>query len=313
VTCLAVGGEIGNVLFAGSWDKCVWSWDIASTEPLRKYEGHSDFVKAVVCGSLSGTEVLISGGADEKIMVWNANTGIRLHTLQDSTTTMMAVQHLAIDPVLTTPDSIILVSASSDPHIRRWRITMDNYEQLLEVDPDKPGADRPTIQEHDTSVYKVVFDHEGEDVDLLTASADGTVKLLSRARKFATEDVYEHRDYVRAVAVSDLWVISGGRDENVKVWDRLSAQLYCTLEGHYDEITDLVVLRNVGGRDVVCSVSIDGTIRTWPLDKSELDNVVKEIQEAGKPKEDSGNGPAESHSLMTAEEEAELAALMDED
>ena len=226
----------------------------------------------MVCATVSGKDLLISGGADKKIFVWDTDTGRRLHTLQDPTTPMLAVQHLAVDPVLSTPDAVVLASASSDPHIRRWRVSLDGFEQLSESFHDRPGAERLTIEEHETSVYKLLFDDLGEDADLWTASADGTAKCLSRSRSFVAEDAFSHGDYVRAVLVTDQWVITAGRDENVKIWDRASGKLYCTLEGHYEEVTDLLMLTNsAGGPEKVCSVSIDGTIRTWPLAKTELD------------------------------------------
>ncbi|OTA54937.1 WD40 repeat-like protein [Hypoxylon sp. EC38] len=309
VTCVAVSGPGNQTLFAGSWDKDIWSWDLASKTPIRKYSGHTDFVKAVFTTKLSGKDILISGGADKKIMVWDIETGSRLYVLQDQTVSMMAIQDLAIDPIQSGPDQVTLVSASSDPHIRRWHIRLDGFEQVKETSPDEPGATRHSILEHDTTVYKVVFDKEGEEVDLWTSSGDGTAKCLSRLKGFASDDSIHHGDHVRAVAVTDQWVITAGRDEDIKVWDRTSGKLYSTLEGHYDEVTDLVVLD--GGRRVV-SVSIDGTVRTWPLERTELDKINKE-------KKDKVNGieketPTEpSKGLMTAEEEAELAALMEDD
>ncbi|KAK7417780.1 hypothetical protein QQZ08_011525 [Neonectria magnoliae] len=312
VTCLVIGGKDGKTVFAGSWDKDIWSWDVETSRPGRKFSGHADFVKAVVCAKFSGKDVLISGGADKKILVWDTETGRRLHTLQDPSTTMLAVQHLAVDPVLSTADAVILASASSDPNIRRWRITLEGYEQLPESFHGKPDAERLTIQEHETSVYCLFYDDTSEDVDLWTASADGTAKCLARSRNFTADDSFEHGDYVRAVAVTDQWVITGGRDEDVKVWDRSSGKLYATLFGHYDEITGLVMLRDTEGTSrKVCSVGIDGTIRTWPLGKSELDEVVVKIEEASKAgakKEDEDK----KENLLTAEEEAELAELMDD-
>ncbi|OTA94024.1 hypothetical protein M434DRAFT_395090 [Hypoxylon sp. CO27-5] len=309
VTCVAVGGPGNQTLFAGSWDKDIWSWNLASKTPNRKYSGHTDFVKAVFTTKLSGKHILISGGADKKIMVWDIETGSRIYVLQDQTVSMMAIQDLAIDPIQSGPDQVTLVSASSDPHIRRWHIRLDGFEQVKETSPDEPGATRHSILEHDTTVYKVVFDKEGEEVDLWTSSGDGTAKCLSRLKGFASDDSIHHGDHVRAVAVTDQWVITAGRDEDIKVWDRTSGKLYSTLEGHYDEVTDLVVLD--GGRRVV-SVSIDGTVRTWPLERTELDKINKE-------KKNKVNGveketPTEpSKGLMTAEEEAELAALMEDD
>ncbi|KAM4059254.1 WD40 repeat 2 [Hirsutella rhossiliensis] len=312
VTCLAVGGSGDGTIFAGSWDRDVWSWDIESTQPRRRYSGHSDFVKTVVCARLAGREMLLSGGADKKIIVWDVETGRRVHIVQDPTTTMLAVQHLAIDPVLSTQDALVFASASSDPSIRRWEVTLGGYAQLPESFHDLPGAERLTIQEHDTSVYKLVFDADDDEANLWTASADGTAKSLARSRSFVADDVFAHGDYVRAVLVSEHWVVTAGRDENVKVWDRATGKLYCTLEGHFEEVTDLVMLRNAqGSPETVCSVSIDGTIRTWPLDKAALDRVVGEMQ-ASREAGHAETAAADSENMLTAEEEAELAELMED-
>jgi WD40 repeat protein len=127
-------------VFAGSWDKDIWSWDIETAKPGRKFSGHTDFVKTILCATVSGKQILISGGADKKMFVWDVESGKRLHTLQDPTTTMLAVQHLAIDPVLSDASTVVFASASSDPHIRRWKITLDSYEQLPESFSDRPDA-----------------------------------------------------------------------------------------------------------------------------------------------------------------------------
>ncbi|KAI1745306.1 WD40-repeat-containing domain protein [Xylaria scruposa] len=308
VTCVAVGGPGNHTVFAGSWDKDVWSWDLGTKVPGRKYSGHTDFVKAVVCAKIGSKDYLISGGADKKIIVWDIESGSRIHTIQDQTVSMMAIQALVIDPLESTSEAIVLVSASSDPHIRRWRITAGAVEQLQETSSHEPNSVRPTILEHETTVYKLFFDTEGEDVDLWTSSGDGTAKCLSRQKGFTTDDTIKHGDHVRAVAVTDQWIITAGRDENVKVWDRTSGKLYCTLEGHYNEVTDLVIMAE-GNR--VASVSIDGTVRTWLLHKNELDRINKEKEEKTKGVgKETATEPEES--LMTAEEEAELAALMED-
>ncbi|AEO71463.1 uncharacterized protein THITE_51204 [Thermothielavioides terrestris NRRL 8126] len=311
VCCLAVGGPNSGTLFAGCWDKTIWSWDLASRAPGRRYVGgHTDFVKAVVCARAGGKDLLISGGADKKIVVWDLVSGARLHTLQDSVVNMLSVQDLAVDHASSTPDEVSLISASSDPHIRRWKIRLDGWEQVVEAPPDAPGTDRRTILEHETTVYKLVLDLDGDEADLWTSSGDGTAKCLSRLRNFACEDTFHHGDHVRAVAVTDQWVITAGRDEDIKFWDRASGKLYCSLQGHYDEVTELVLLRGPSGSgERVCSVSIDGTVRTWPLEKAGLDAAVREQE---KPVKEAGE-EAGANGLLSAEEEAELAALMEDD
>lgn len=325
ITCVAVGGAEGGTLFAGSWDKSIWSWDLATGQQGRKYTGHTDFVKTVVCARLSSSsssssrDVLISGAADKRIIVWDVATGKELHVLQDGVTKMLAVQHLAVDPARTTPDEIHLVSASSDPHVRRWRIRESSWEQVVDEVPDPAApagsgvvAERRTLLEHDTSVYRLAFapDADGESLDLWTASGDGTAKCLSPRDDLLVVDSFNHGDHVKALALVGGWVVTAGRDEDLKFWDRASGELHCTLEGHYDEVTDLVVL----GDGRLCSVSIDGTVRTWPVLRAQLDTLVTEQREAAEGRvKDPEAAAAPEEGMLSAEEEAELAALMDDD
>ncbi|KAF8864332.1 WD40 repeat-like protein [Acephala macrosclerotiorum] len=312
VTSVTVGGHGGATIFAGCWDKNIWSWDRENRALGRTLKGHSDFVKVIISAKLDGRDIIISGGADSKIIVWDSTTGERLHTLRDKSDTMMAVQDLALDPVDSTDSELVLVSSSSDPYIRRWRINLSSATQIYDSTQDEPAQNKPardTILEHETSVYQISFFGDDEDVDLWTASADGTAKCLSRARNWSTEDSYQHGDYVRAVAVTEDWVITAGRDEDVKVWDRATGKLWHVYNGHYEEVTGLVVLE---GEKKVISVSIDGTIRTWGLSKADLEKARKEREELSKGtvKEEK---VSEKKSLLTEEEEAKLAELMDSD
>lgn len=102
------------------------------------------------------------------------------------------------------------------------------------------------------------------------------------------------RDYVRR-AVGTLLA-------DIRVQD---GKLQHVFEGHYDEITGLVVVGQM-----VVSVSLDGTIRKWSLKAGDLDKARKEARETdeeGGVEEEKGK-----ERLITEEEERELAELMDE-
>lgn len=231
---------------------------------------------------------------------------------------MLALQCLLIDPIESSNEALILLSSSSDPVIRRWKITSDSWSQILDETTSTPTpngkAASEAIKAHETSVYSMLFSSatEAEESDLWTASADGTAKCLSRSGKWDIEESLEHGDYVRSVAISSQYIITAGRSEDVKIWDRTTGKLWHTFEGHYEEVTGLIVLEDGSSAESVVSVSIDGTIRTWPLSKAQLDMARKERQdrEMGIVKEETP-APAKK-SLMTAEEEAELAELMDD-
>ncbi|KAG9241450.1 WD40-repeat-containing domain protein [Calycina marina] len=308
VTSVAIGGAGRNSVFAGCWDKDIWSWDRDSRALSKKFKGHMDFVKVVICSKIGGKDCLISGGADAKIMVWDTATGERLHTLRDKLDAMMAVQDLAIDPEESTESEAVFVSSSSDPHIRRWRVSLESWSQLVDTgkqtESDKSTG---TILEHETSVYKVIFAGDDESSDLWTASADGRAKCLSRFKQWSTEETYEQGDYVRAVIVTSDWAVTAGRNEDVKVWDRAKGKLRLIYDGHFEEITGLVLLE---GDKKVVSVSIDGTVRTWGLTELDFEKVEKDREEKTKDLEPE---KAPKKSLLTEEEEAELAELLDSD
>lgn len=229
---------------------------------------------------------------------------------------MRAIQYLALDPIDSTPDELVLLSSHSDPKIRRWRISLSSAEQIFEdstaatpATSSAPVVMRDAIREHETSVYALLFDRD-EEGDLWTASADGTAKCLSRAKNWAAEETLTHGDYVRSVGVTSDWIITAGRDEDVKVWDRSTGKLFHVYEGHFEEITGLLVVRD--GKAAV-SVSIDGTVRLWPLGKADLDKARIEAEEKSKGVVKEEVKPVAKKSMMTAEEEAELAELMDSD
>ena len=197
-------------VFAGSWDKLIWSWDPETREILRKYNGHSDFVKAVLylMPSSCSKELLISGSADASIIVWDVDSGAKLHTLKGHT---MGVQTLALNPFGdgSPKDAAVVFSGGSGREIKQWRIDAHNTTELKNSEP---------ILEHETSVYKIRF--VGEDV--WTASADNTAKRLVLEKGiWKTDTAFVHPDFVRDVLLDDAgrWAITACRDEEVRIWD----------------------------------------------------------------------------------------------
>lgn len=262
-------------------------------------------MKTLICIHVNGADVLISGSADASIIIWNTGNGEKLHTLKGGHT--RGILDLAVDPTTypSTPlakhgaKSIVMFSAGSDREIRRWRFR-DDLSAASETETHK------VVLQHETSVYRLHFD---ADDDLWTASADGSVKCLNRERDWEADTTLVHGDYVRAVAIDERgrWVVSAGRDEDVKVWDRASGKLHHTFSGHFEEITGMLLI----GQTVV-TVSIDATIRQWSLKADDLRKAVREAEEAvdGVQKEEKAT---QQKKLITDDEERELAELMGSD
>ena len=247
---------------------------------------------------MNETPILISGSADATIIIWDIATGKALHKLKGHT---KALSDLSLDPAHSETDSLTLFSSSSSPEIRTWSISTEKaFEQSTSL--EKP------ILAHETSVYRINFDSEG---DLWTASADKTAKHLVRSRNWESDTTLRHPDFVRDVVVFEELglVVTACRDEEVRVWEMSSGKLVCTYSGHYEEVTGLVAI----GKKKVVSVSIDGTLRQWSLDRKDMVTWQEERAKEALSGEAAENEKKAGGSMLTAEEEAELAELMSDD
>ncbi|KXS98737.1 hypothetical protein AC578_10489 [Pseudocercospora eumusae] len=295
ITSLAICSST-NTLFVGSWDKTIYATSLSKPSEVKKLQGHTDFIKCLLATTtLNNQPILLSGSADATIIIWSISSGHQLHKLKGHT---KALADLSIDPLSITPHAFTLFSASSDREIRRWEISLASAQEL--PDPIRP---------HDTSIYKLRWDSDAEG--LWTASADKTAKHLVRSRNWEADAVLPHPDFVRDVVVfEDLGlVVTACRDEEVRVWEVSSGKLLCSYTGHFEEVTALVP--RYAERKVV-SVSIDGTVRQWSLERKDMikfqEDLAREVNGELAEGEKKAGG-----SMLTAEEEAELAELMDSD
>ncbi|PWY80557.1 WD40 repeat-like protein [Aspergillus heteromorphus CBS 117.55] len=283
----------GRLLFAGCWDKTVWSWDVASQAPQRRYEGHTDFVRSVASVKFDGQDVLVTGGADAQILAFNIATGQRLCTLKGHA---KGIQDLALDPLSLGSDGpdLVVFSAGSDREIRQFDLSKGTQ--------DLTGTD--ALLAHETNVHKIFFDGDG---DLWTASADKTSKCLVREDDWKPNLTLIHPDYVRDVVVHEQggWVITACRDEEVRVWNRSTGKLHHTFSGHFEEVTGLVLQGST-----VVSVGIDATIRQWSLKPDDLESAIAKAKATTTEEEEE---QPNSGSMLTEEEERALAELMGED
>jgi WD40 repeat protein len=128
-------------------------------------------------------------------------------------------------------------------------------------------------------------------------------------RDWEEDSRFEHPDFVRDVAVDEDggWIITACRDEDVRIWERGSGKLHHVFVGHFEEVTGLVLLP----KQRLVSISIDATIRLWSLKTQDLVMAVKEAEDErlGKNKD---KEPEKKEGMMTAEEEAELAELLED-
>lgn len=120
-------------------------------------------------------------------------------------------------------------------------------------------------------------------------------------------------------------VLTGSSDEEIRVWDVTNfedasgdAKLVSVVEGHFGEVGSLATwIREEDGRKSgwVVSAGLDGFLRRWTMDgESPDEGWLADRADLLHPKPLNWDlAPEKTGTGLTAEEEAELAELMDDE
>ena len=98
---------------------------------------------------------------------------------------------------------------------------------------------------------------------MCVASADQVVSRWN-VKTGKMEVQLAHPDWVKCFVAIGPYLITGSRDELIRVWDLGSEKCIHQFEGHFDEVSSLLA----HGKTIY-SGSYDCTIRSWNLEEGE--------------------------------------------
>ncbi|KAM3102679.1 protein kinase domain-containing protein [Phormidesmis sp. 146-12] len=203
---------------------------------LHTLSGHSSWVVSLAISPDGQT--LFSGSLDDRIMVWDVETGERLGTLMGHVK--------AINGLVTSPDGKTLISCSDDDTIKLWQLPM--------------GRLMRSILGHSRDVNSVAVSPDGKF--FVSGSEDRTVSVWRMTNGELLRSFTGLSGMVRSVAVSPNSQIlaSGGLDNQIKLWNLNSGQLVRTLTGHQNSVLSIAISPN---GQILASGSKDKTIKLW--------------------------------------------------
>ncbi|KAJ2895806.1 hypothetical protein MKZ38_006160 [Zalerion maritima] len=198
---------------------------------LKTLQGHVMGVWAMV----PWDDVLVSGGCDRDVRVWDLNTGACDHVLRGHTSTVRCLKMC---------DENTAISGSRDTTLRVWDI--------------KTGLCRNVLVGHQASVR--CLEIKGDIV--VSGSYDTTAKVWSISEGRCLQTLSGHFSQIYAIAFDGERIATGSLDTSVRIWNAKTGEALAILQGH----TSLVGQLQMRGDTLVTGGS-DGSVRVWSLEK----------------------------------------------
>ncbi len=211
-------------------------WDAASGKELRKLEGHTLWISALIF-SADGTK-LYSAGGDQTIRIWDVEQRRCLVTLRGSQDEVLG---LALSP-----DSTMLASAGKDGVVAFWS-TLPRPKEKSPKLSEFGRFGRPAIP---------------PDSRVLAVPRDGTVRLFDLATLSEVEQLPLLGSNVTRVCYSPdgTLLVSGSQSGKVRVWSCAERALLKELDDHKEPIW-LLQFRADGTR--LFSLDVKGRAIWW--------------------------------------------------
>ncbi|KKZ66302.1 F-box and WD-40 domain-containing protein CDC4 [[Emmonsia] crescens] len=198
-------------------------------EHQRTLQGHVMGVWAMV----PWDDILVSGGCDRDVRVWNMATGESIHKLRGHTSTVRCLKM---------SNATTAISGSRDTTLRIWDLAK--------------GVCKNVLVGHQASVRCL-----GIHGDLVVSgSYDTTAKIWNISEGRCLRTLAGHFSQIYAIAFDGKRIATGSLDTSVRIWDPQTGQCHAILQGH----TSLVGQLQLRGDTLVTGGS-DGSVRVWSL------------------------------------------------
>ncbi|KAK4055980.1 hypothetical protein OIO90_002974 [Microbotryomycetes sp. JL221] len=197
--------------------------------------------QSAVCGTARGWgqehAIVVSGGCDRDVRVWDVDTGACKHVLRGHTSTVRCMRVLDGRP--------IAVSGSRDGTLRVWNI--ENGQALH------------ALVGHEHSVRCI----DVHDNRVVSGSYDTTCRLWDLNTGQCLHVLQGHQHQIYAVAFDGVRIVTGSLDSTVRVWSAETGQPLALLQGHtslvgqvqIDPISNVLITGGSDGRVIVFSLS----------------------------------------------------------
>ncbi|MGJ5672733.1 MAG: WD40 repeat domain-containing protein [Nostochopsis sp.] len=276
---------------------------IGNWECWQTLKGHSRGINCLAFypGSRNGHSTLVASGSYGETKLWDLTKGELVGTLSEHPWMLSGLVD-EVNALAFSPDGHTLVSAGADSTIKMWHVGARDLIDILHkhhgmvrcvaFTPDgrmlATGGDDRTICFWDLMQRRVIVALSLDDTAAhsLALSQDGEILVTGSYRKIKVWEVYQqpegkapnaellhtltsHSHIVCSLAMSSdrKILVSGSRDQTIKIWQLETGELLHTLKGHEDGVYAIALSPD---GQIIASGSADKTIKLWHLQTGEL-------------------------------------------
>ncbi|OCL12954.1 F-box/WD repeat-containing protein pof1 [Glonium stellatum] len=178
-------------------------------------------------------DLLVSGGCDRDVRVWNLLTGLPVHTLRGHTSTVRCLKM---------SDANTAISGSRDTTLRIWDL--------------KKGICKHVLVGHQASVR--CLEIHGDLI--VSGSYDTTARIWSISEGRCLRTLTGHFSQIYAIAFDGKKIATGSLDTSVRIWDPTDGKCLAVLQGHTSLVGQLQMRE-----DILVTGGSDGSVRVWSL------------------------------------------------
>lgn len=287
---MTVDGRFG---VSGSFDHTLRLWDLSTGHCVHVFKGHEATVTTAAI--TPDGRYLLSGSMDTTVRLWDCTTGkcLRTFTGHQDTVTLVAIS----------ANGQFALSRSLDKTFRLWQLDAaeqhppSNMQVCRQQEHQEAQNFRKRFlkylnrSEMAMNTGKVATAYTflalartvpGYERDPKVIALNATLasvlqrKTLRAGRLLSTFD--KHHDAINAVAITPdgKFAISGGRDNEIRLWSLTTQKCLRVLQGHRNNVSCVAVTAN---RHIVFSGSWDTSVRLWASATGECLNVFDEHED----------------------------------